>query len=124
MSNFEMNVSNRSYKILNETESNIVLVLLPRLAVVVATNNHETDANVKQSVAVALFEAYSALSCCFLNRSVILESFLPGAKSLYRDLGPEHANIIASIIRDFETKVTMERFDRFALIKKCIEAAF
>ena len=41
-----------------------VAVVLPRLAVFAASNNHVTMEAHKREVALQLFEAYSALSCC------------------------------------------------------------
>ena len=41
-----------------------VAVVLPRLAVFAASNNHVTIEAHKREVALQLFEAYSALSCC------------------------------------------------------------
>ena len=40
------------------------LVILPRLAFVALNNNHQQDEKKRTEVALQLFEAYSALSCC------------------------------------------------------------
>lgn len=40
------------------------LVVLPRMAVMAATNNHNPDESKRFEIAMQLFEAYSSLSCC------------------------------------------------------------
>jgi len=41
-----------------------VSVVLRRLAIVAASNNHASNIACRKEVAMQLFEAYSALSCC------------------------------------------------------------
>uniref|UniRef100_UPI00358F7929 RAB11-binding protein RELCH homolog isoform X2 n=1 Tax=Myxine glutinosa TaxID=7769 RepID=UPI00358F7929 len=62
----------------------------------------------KLEAAMALFEAYSALACCFVDEAVLQQHFLPALRSLSDDMqsfSHEHQLILNSIIKDFELKL-------------------
>ncbi len=82
-----------------------VSVVLRQLALASVRNNGSADAARQRPVAAALFEVYSALSCCFLSADALAEAFLPGLRCLLRDLDAERAKIAASILRDAEQKL-------------------
>ena len=59
-------------------------------------------------VALALFDAYNSVSCCFLGNQLVSEVLLPGLRCLQRDLAvlsPDHAAVVASMIREFEDRI-------------------
>lgn len=67
-------------------------------------------------IATYLFEAYSALSCCFHSGQSILNSFLPGLYCLrvdFAQLRPDSVMVLDSIIKDLEHKLEQYRQDRF-----------
>jgi hypothetical protein len=67
-------------------------------------------------IATYLFEAYSALSCCFHSGQSILNSFLPGLYCLrvdFAQLRPDSVAVLDSIIKDLEHKLEQHRQDRF-----------
>eukprot|EP00057_Strongylocentrotus_purpuratus_P021252 XP_011675726.1 PREDICTED: lisH domain and HEAT repeat-containing protein KIAA1468 homolog [Strongylocentrotus purpuratus] len=67
--------------------------ILPRLAAMAYTNSHSTNDANRAEVAMALFEAYSAISCCFLSVDLIRDAMLPGLRCLRKDMEtvlPEH----------------------------------
>lgn len=63
------------------------------MAIVCARNNASVNGDSKTIIAAALFDAYSALSCCYLSHNAIVESFLPGLKGLLKDLDVERAKV-------------------------------
>ncbi|KAI0238116.1 hypothetical protein LSAT2_011253 [Lamellibrachia satsuma] len=80
-------------------------VVLPRLAIVAASNNHAGNIACRKEIAMQLFEAYSALSCCFISDHLISVALLPGLRCLLRDMeqvAPDHAAVVTSMIREFE----------------------
>ncbi|XP_014675386.1 PREDICTED: lisH domain and HEAT repeat-containing protein KIAA1468 homolog isoform X2 [Priapulus caudatus] len=82
--------------------------ILPRLAILAANNNHTMNETKKRDVAMVLFEAYSALSCCFVSEQLIREALLSGMRCLHRDMAliaPDHEEIVGSMIREFEVKL-------------------
>ena len=87
------------------SNTNAFSVLLPQLALLCLKNNTCPDVAKKRMLSAALFEAFSAHSCCFLSIETLAEAFVPGLRCLLRDLDPEHAKIAASILKDAETKL-------------------
>ncbi|CAH1780269.1 unnamed protein product, partial [Owenia fusiformis] len=86
--------------------------VLPRLAKLAAQNNAVTNQTRKRDVAMQLFEAYSALSCCFISDQLIQVTMIPGLLYLLQDMqqvAPEHEPIISSMIKEFEAKVEASR---------------
>ncbi|KAJ8042040.1 hypothetical protein HOLleu_13006 [Holothuria leucospilota] len=82
--------------------------ILPRLTAIAYGNCNVVEEWKKREVAMALFEAYSALSCCFISAELIQSAMLPGLRCLKRDLdllSPEHAAVVGSMMRDLENKV-------------------
>lgn len=89
--------------------------ILPRLAAIASANNQVSNETKKADISKQLFDAYSAMSCCFLNEQLIQEAMLPGLRCLRLDLvtiAPEHEEVVSSMIRDYETKLDMTRSDR------------
>uniref|UniRef100_A0A8C2ZYM9 LisH domain and HEAT repeat-containing protein KIAA1468 n=1 Tax=Cyclopterus lumpus TaxID=8103 RepID=A0A8C2ZYM9_CYCLU len=67
--------------------------VLPHLHKLALANNSQTAESKRIDVATQLFEAYSALSCCFISEEVMVNHFLPGLRCLRADmeqLSPEH----------------------------------
>ncbi|XP_062567299.1 RAB11-binding protein RELCH homolog [Saccostrea cucullata] len=92
-------------------------LILPRLAFVALNNNHQQDDGKRTEVARQLFEAYSALSCCFINDQLVQEAMLPGLRCLKQDMAavaPEREEVVNSIIKDYETKVEGLRSGNFS----------
>ncbi|XP_025114881.1 lisH domain and HEAT repeat-containing protein KIAA1468-like isoform X4 [Pomacea canaliculata] len=82
--------------------------ILPRLAAIASANNQTGNETKKADIARQLFDAYSAMSCCFLNEQLIQEAMLPGLRCLRQDLAstaPEHEEVVSSMIRDYEAKL-------------------
>ncbi|XP_063951492.1 RAB11-binding protein RELCH-like isoform X1 [Lytechinus pictus] len=82
--------------------------ILPRLAAMAYTNSQSTNDVNRAEVAMALFEAYSAISCCFLSVDLIRDAMLPGLRCLRKDMEtvlPEHEGVVSSMIKDFEAKI-------------------
>ncbi|XP_071495307.1 RAB11-binding protein RELCH homolog [Diadema antillarum] len=82
--------------------------ILPRLAAMAYTNSHSANDANRAEVATALFEAYSAISCCFVSEDLIREAMLPGLRCLRKDMEtvlPEHEGVVSSMIKDFESKI-------------------
>ncbi|XP_070574126.1 RAB11-binding protein RELCH homolog isoform X2 [Ptychodera flava] len=82
--------------------------VLPRLTAIAHANNNTTNDTKKSDIALQLFEAYSALSCCFISDDLIRECLLPGLRCLRQDLeqvAPEHEEVVNSMIKDYETKI-------------------
>lgn len=70
-------------------------------------------------IATYLFEAYSALSCCFHSGQSILNSFLPGLYCLrvdFAQLRPDSVAVLDSIIKDLEHKLDQHRQDRCVVV--------
>ncbi|XP_031705813.1 RAB11-binding protein RELCH homolog isoform X1 [Anarrhichthys ocellatus] len=82
--------------------------VLPHLHKLALANNSQTVESKRIDVATQLFEAYSALSCCFISEEVMVNHFLPGLRCLRADmeqLSPEHEVILSSMIKECEIKV-------------------
>lgn len=87
-------------------------LILPRLAFVALNNNHQQNDKKRTEFALQLFEAYSALSCCFINDQLVQEAMLPGLRCLKQDMAavaPEREEVVSSIIKDYEAKVEGSR---------------
>uniref|UniRef100_A0A8C1WWK0 LisH domain and HEAT repeat-containing protein KIAA1468 n=1 Tax=Cyprinus carpio TaxID=7962 RepID=A0A8C1WWK0_CYPCA len=82
--------------------------VLPHLHKLALCNNQQTVENKRLDIATQLFEAYSALSCCFISEELMVNHFLPGLRCLRTDmeqLSPEHEVILSSMIKECEIKV-------------------
>uniref|UniRef100_A0A665WZV4 Uncharacterized protein n=1 Tax=Echeneis naucrates TaxID=173247 RepID=A0A665WZV4_ECHNA len=82
--------------------------VLPHLHKLALANNSQAVENKRIDIATQLFEAYSALSCCFISEEVMVNHFLPGLRCLRTDmeqLSPEHEVILSSMIKECEIKV-------------------
>ncbi|XP_041669877.1 RAB11-binding protein RELCH homolog isoform X3 [Cheilinus undulatus] len=82
--------------------------VLPHLHKLALGNNSQTVDSKRIDIATQLFEAYSALSCCFISEEVMVNHFLPGLRCLRTDmeqLSPEHEVILSSMIKECEIKV-------------------
>uniref|UniRef100_A0AAX7VLK7 LisH domain and HEAT repeat-containing protein KIAA1468 n=1 Tax=Astatotilapia calliptera TaxID=8154 RepID=A0AAX7VLK7_ASTCA len=82
--------------------------VLPHLHKLALANNSQSVENKRIDIATQLFEAYSALSCCFISEEVMVNHFLPGLRCLRADmeqLSPEHEVILSSMIKECEIKV-------------------
>ncbi|XP_052822976.1 RAB11-binding protein RELCH homolog isoform X2 [Octopus bimaculoides] len=82
--------------------------VLPRLAAMALANNSITNEIKKTDVALQLFEAYSAMSCCFINDQLVQEAMLPGLRYLRQDLSqlaPEREEVMSSMIKEYEAKL-------------------
>ncbi|XP_045921446.1 RAB11-binding protein RELCH homolog isoform X4 [Micropterus dolomieu] len=82
--------------------------VLPHLHKLAQANNSQAVENKRIDIATQLFEAYSALSCCFISEEVMMNHFLPGLRCLHADmeqLSPEHEVILNSMIKECEIKV-------------------
>lgn len=84
--------------------------MLPHLAQLVErngapTSRKESSAVSRAAISAALFDAYSAISCCFLSPAAIADYFIPGLRTLMNGLDPQHVKIAASILRDAENKL-------------------
>ena len=98
--------------------------ILPFLALIASQNSHQQSDRgqaKRLEIATYLFEAYSALSCCFHSGQSILNSFLPGLYCLrvdFAQLRPDSVAVLDSIIKDLEHKLEQYRQDRFGFIFK------
>ncbi|KAM8823722.1 RAB11-binding protein RELCH homolog isoform 3-T3 [Spinachia spinachia] len=82
--------------------------VLPHLHKLALANNSQTVESKRIDIATQLFEAYSALSCCFISEEVMVNHFLPGLRCLRADmeqLSAEHEVILSSMIKECEIKV-------------------
>uniref|UniRef100_UPI0037E7DE3E RAB11-binding protein RELCH homolog isoform X4 n=1 Tax=Semicossyphus pulcher TaxID=241346 RepID=UPI0037E7DE3E len=82
--------------------------VLPHLHKLALGNNSQAMETKRIDIATQLFEAYSALSCCFISEEVMVNHFLPGLRCLRADmeqLSPEHEVILSSMIKECEIKV-------------------
>ncbi|XP_072544933.1 RAB11-binding protein RELCH homolog isoform X6 [Salminus brasiliensis] len=82
--------------------------VLPHLHKLALGNNMQAAENKRMDIASQLFEAYSALSCCFISEEIMVNHFLPGLRCLRTDmehLSPEHEVILSSMIKECELKV-------------------
>uniref|UniRef100_A0A8C4Z084 RAB11 binding and LisH domain, coiled-coil and HEAT repeat containing n=1 Tax=Gadus morhua TaxID=8049 RepID=A0A8C4Z084_GADMO len=82
--------------------------VLPHLHKLALGNNSQTVEAKRIDIATQLFEAYSALSCCFISEEVMVNHFLPGLRCLRADmeqLSAEHEVILSSMIRECEIKI-------------------
>ncbi|XP_009983739.1 PREDICTED: lisH domain and HEAT repeat-containing protein KIAA1468 homolog, partial [Tauraco erythrolophus] len=67
--------------------------VIPHLHKLALVNNQQSVDSKRLDIATHLFEAYSALSCCFISEDLMVNHFLPGLKCLRTDmehLSPEH----------------------------------
>ncbi|XP_021379245.1 lisH domain and HEAT repeat-containing protein KIAA1468 homolog, partial [Mizuhopecten yessoensis] len=87
--------------------------ILPRLAAMASANNHlSATEGRKRDIALLLFEAYSAMSCCFINDQLVQEAMVPGLRCLKHDvaqIAPEHEEVVSSMIKDYESKMDSGR---------------
>lgn len=86
--------------------------ILPRLTTLAIENNNEGNEAKKKEIALQLFEAYSALSCCFVNYQLVQEVMLPGLRCLKQDMAliaPEHEEVVNSMIKEYESKIETSR---------------
>lgn len=96
--------------------------ILPFLALIASQNSQqqaERGSAKRLEIATYLFEAYSALSCCFNSGQAILNSFLPGLYCLrvdFAQLRPDSVAVLDSIIKDLEHKLEQYRQDRSVLV--------
>ncbi|KAJ3611353.1 hypothetical protein NHX12_021369 [Muraenolepis orangiensis] len=72
-------------------------LVLPHLHKLALSNNSQAAEAKRTDVAMQLFEAYSALSCCFISEEVMVNHFLPGLRCL--------RVILSSMIKECETKI-------------------
>uniref|UniRef100_A0A8C7QA97 RAB11 binding and LisH domain, coiled-coil and HEAT repeat containing n=1 Tax=Oncorhynchus mykiss TaxID=8022 RepID=A0A8C7QA97_ONCMY len=82
--------------------------VLPHLHKLALGNNVQATESKRIDIATQLFEAYSALSCCFISEELMVNHFLPGLRCLRTDmeqLSPEHEVILSSMIKEGEIKV-------------------
>ncbi|XP_063062743.1 RAB11-binding protein RELCH homolog isoform X3 [Engraulis encrasicolus] len=82
--------------------------VLPHLHKLALGNNVQTAESKRIDIATQLFEAYSALSCCFISEELMVNHFLPGLRCLRADMehfSPEHEVILSSMIKECELKV-------------------
>uniref|UniRef100_A0A8B9ZGC2 RAB11 binding and LisH domain, coiled-coil and HEAT repeat containing n=1 Tax=Anas platyrhynchos TaxID=8839 RepID=A0A8B9ZGC2_ANAPL len=82
--------------------------VIPHLHKLALVNNQQSVDSKRLDIATHLFEAYSALSCCFISEDLMVNHFLPGLKCLRNDmehLSPEHEVILSSMIKECEQKV-------------------
>ena len=84
--------------------------ILPRLTALAVQNSGSSGEALSRrtDIALALFDAYNSVSCCFVGNQLVSEVLLPGLRCLHRDLGnlaPDHAPVVASMIREFEDRV-------------------
>ncbi|KAK7115385.1 hypothetical protein V1264_001262 [Littorina saxatilis] len=80
-----------------------------------SANTQMANETKRADIARQLFDAYSAMSCCFLSEQLIQEAMLPGLRCLRQDMAviaSEHEEVVSSMIRDYETKLDMSRPDR------------
>uniref|UniRef100_F7E3X6 RAB11 binding and LisH domain, coiled-coil and HEAT repeat containing n=1 Tax=Equus caballus TaxID=9796 RepID=F7E3X6_HORSE len=82
--------------------------VIPHLHKLALVNNLQIVDSKRLDIATHLFEAYSALSCCFISEDLMVNHFLPGLRCLRIDmehLSPEHEVILTSMIKECEQKV-------------------
>nr|XP_058133833.1 RAB11-binding protein RELCH isoform X3 [Dasypus novemcinctus] len=82
--------------------------VIPHLHKLALVNNLQIVDSKRLDIATHLFEAYSALSCCFISEDLMINHFLPGLRCLRTDmehLSPEHEVILSSMIKECEQKI-------------------
>ncbi|XP_031235573.1 RAB11-binding protein RELCH isoform X4 [Mastomys coucha] len=82
--------------------------VIPHLHKLALVNNLQIVDSKRLDIATHLFEAFSALSCCFISEDLMVNHFLPGLRCLRTDmehLSPEHEVILSSMIKECEQKV-------------------
>ncbi|XP_012937073.1 RAB11-binding protein RELCH homolog [Aplysia californica] len=82
--------------------------ILPRLAAMASANNNMGNETKRTDIAMQLFEAYSALSCCSLSEQLIAEAMLPGLRCLKADMeaiAAEHQEVVSAMLRDYQQKL-------------------
>ncbi|XP_064641709.1 RAB11-binding protein RELCH homolog [Lineus longissimus] len=86
--------------------------IIPRLAVLAAINNHVTNETRRSDIMLQLFDAYSALCCCFISDQLIQEAMLPGLSCLQKDMAQiaqDHEDVVSSMIKEFRMKLETSR---------------
>ncbi|KAH9515547.1 hypothetical protein Btru_011368 [Bulinus truncatus] len=103
-------------------------IILPRLAAMASANNHVTNETKRTDIAKQLFEAYSAISCCYappvLSEQLVAEAMLPGLRCLKLDmeaLGAEHLEVVNAMIRDYQSKLDINSIIK---MKSCVQFSF
>ncbi|CAH1269897.1 KIAA1468 [Branchiostoma lanceolatum] len=82
--------------------------VLPRLAIMAGNNNLMINETKRTDIAMQLFEAFTAMSCCFISDDLINQCMLPGLRCLRQDMehiAPQHQEVVASMIKEYEMKV-------------------
>uniref|UniRef100_A0A8C4R428 Uncharacterized protein n=1 Tax=Eptatretus burgeri TaxID=7764 RepID=A0A8C4R428_EPTBU len=82
--------------------------VIPNLHRLSTRNNQQPVETRRADVALHLFEAYSAMSCCFISDELMVNHFLPGLRCLRTDLehfSPEHEIIVNTMIQEWEQKL-------------------
>ncbi|KAI1902114.1 hypothetical protein AGOR_G00041380 [Albula goreensis] len=82
--------------------------VLPHLHKLALSNNSQTVESKRIDIATQLFEAYSALSCCFISEEWLVIHFLPGLRCLRIDMeqfSSEHEAILSSMIKECERRM-------------------
>ncbi|XP_039261112.2 RAB11-binding protein RELCH homolog [Styela clava] len=82
--------------------------VLPHLAAMAAKNNQESNATKRSDISLALMEAFTNISCCFISDGLLQSAFLPGLRCLSHDidkLHPEHSSHVNKLIINMEVKL-------------------
>ncbi|KAJ8336724.1 hypothetical protein SKAU_G00379440 [Synaphobranchus kaupii] len=82
--------------------------VLPHLHKLALRNNSQTAESKRIDIATQLFDAYSALSCCFISEEWLVNHFLPGLRCLRIDMeqfSSEHEVILSSMIKECERRM-------------------
>ncbi|XP_061111400.1 RAB11-binding protein RELCH homolog isoform X2 [Conger conger] len=82
--------------------------VLPHLHRLAQSNNAQTAEGKRMDIATQLFDAYSALSCCFISEEWLVIHFLPGLRCLRADMeqfSSEHEVILSSMIKECERRM-------------------
>ncbi|KAJ8272746.1 hypothetical protein GJAV_G00092960 [Gymnothorax javanicus] len=81
--------------------------VLPHLHKLALSNNSQTVESKRIDIATQLFDAYSALSCCFISEEWLVIHFLPGLRCLRIDMeqfSSEHEAVLSSMIKECERR--------------------
>ncbi|KAJ8406908.1 hypothetical protein AAFF_G00291840 [Aldrovandia affinis] len=82
--------------------------VLPHLHKLALGNNSQSAESKRLDIATQLFDAYSALSCCFISEEWLVIHFLPGLRCLRIDMeqfSSEHEVILSSMIKECERRM-------------------
>ncbi|KAG5841785.1 hypothetical protein ANANG_G00170620 [Anguilla anguilla] len=82
--------------------------VLPHLHKLALGNNSQTAESKRMDIAMQLFDAYSALSCCFISEEWLVIHFLPGLRCLRIDMeqfSSDHEVILSSMIKECERRM-------------------